>query len=804
MSTTPRADGLFLGRDEGGDDLRLDAERLRTHGVVVGMTGSGKTGLCVVMLEELVAAGVPVIAIDPKGDLGNLALLFPQLTGDNFAPWVEAGGDAAATAATWKKGLQGYGIDEARVAALRDRLHLQLYTPGSEAGQLVDILGAFRRPAGIDRAEPDVLRGLVASTVSGLLALVGHGGDPVRDPAHVVLSTILEQAWTSGEDPDLETLILRLVDPPFDKVGVFPLDRFFSPDDRMDLAMALNAVVASPSFEAWTRGAPLDITALLGGPDGLPAALGGKVPVHVFSLAHLPDDQRQLFLSMLLGRLQAWSRGMPGTSRLRAVLFFDEVAGYLPPHPRNPPTKGPLLTMMKQARAVGLGVLLATQNPVDVDYKALSNAGLWFVGRLQTPQDRKRVLDGLGQGGLDDTVAGLDKRQFLLVDAKEDRPRVFGTRWAMSYLRGPFTRVEIARVCAALPVAAAAGASAAGAAAAPAAAASASAAPAAVAPAAVAPAADDGSLAAPPPVPGDCWTLDPRVAFANRLEGRFAEHAGPPRADGRVLYRPALFADLSLTFDERNGFTLDHHELRFWYPLDHDALPEPFRVQLDPEDLRPGPPEQARFAPLPAWLDEAAELKALQKRIADDVYRTETRGQQVHPKLKLYARGDESAEDFAARVAAAVEERVDAATAKLQDKYEKAGDRLEDRIRKLEAKIVEQRGVVRSRQAEEAVNVGETLLSWFSGRKKSVSTAVSKRRQSATAQQRLETSEQQLTDLQQEVYELERELEEEVAEIREREEKLLDEIEEKEVRLERNDVQLSRFGIVWVPATRRV
>ncbi|MCK6505677.1 DUF853 family protein [Myxococcota bacterium] len=434
---------LSLGRDEAGAAVVFAPEDLRTHGVVVGMTGSGKTGLSIVVLEELARAGVPIIAIDPKGDLGNLAFLFGALSAEEFAPWVEPGADPGTTAAAWREGLAGSGLSAADVAALRDRVQVTVYTPGSEAGVPVDVLGAFRRPTQAAAADPDTLRAVVAGTVSGLLGLVGRDSDPVRDPAHIVLSQVLEQAWAAGEDPDLETLILRLVDPPFEKVGVFPLDRFFSPDDRMALAMQLNGIVAAPSFQAWTRGAPLDLVALLGGPEGPPP---GRVPVHVFTLAHLADPQRQLFLSLLLSGLRAWSRALPGTSGLRAVLFFDEVAGYLPPHPYDPPTKEPLLTLMKQARAVGLGVLLSTQNPVDLDYKALSNAGLWFVGRLQTKQDRDRLLSGLGRPDLDEAVASLGRRRFLVVDAKSDQPRTFATRHAMAFLRGPLTSVEIGRL----------------------------------------------------------------------------------------------------------------------------------------------------------------------------------------------------------------------------------------------------------------------------------------------------------------------------------------------------------------------
>ncbi len=765
---------LTLGRDEHGADLSLEPEALRTHGVVVGMTGSGKTGLCVVMLEELAQAGVPIIAIDPKGDLGNLALLFPDLAPTDFLPWVEPGQDPVALAASWRQGLAESGIQPERIAALKQRMDLRILTPGSESGQPVDVLAAFRRPAAAALQDAEAVRELVAGSISGLLGLVGQEADPVRDPAHIVLSQVLERAWLAGEDPDLETLILRLLDPPFEKVGVFPVDRFFPPDARMDLAMKLNGVIASPSFSAWTHGAPLDIEAMLGGPGGPPP--GGRVPVTVVHLAHLPDGQRLFFLSLLLGRLRAWSRAMPGSSSLRALLFFDEIAGYLPPHPHNPPTKEPLLGMMKQARAVGLGLLLATQNPVDLDYKALSNAGLWFIGRLQTPQDRDRLLKGMGKPELDEAVAGLGKRRFLLVDAGSDTPRIFGTRFAMSFLRGPLTRTELARLSPASPP-----------------------------PSAPPPAIPVSTLlSAAPPAPGECLFLDPRVAFSARLHEHFAPLAEPARPDGRLALRPALLAELELRFDEeRQGFVLDHHEFRVWYPLE-EGLPEPFSVRFEPGDLLASAPANALYHPLPAWVDEPKELQALQKQILDEVLRSESRGMFVHPGLKLYGRGGEDREAFEARVREAIQARVDEEVGKLREKAARDSKRIEDRIATAQAKIVEQQGLVRARQLQEAVNVGETLMSLFSGRKRSLNTAMSKRQQTSQAQARLDQAEQQVRDLQQEAYELENELEEAVKRIEDTHAASLAQIEEKPVGLERSDLRLVRFGILWVPASVRL
>ena len=779
-------DGLFLGAPpDGGEPLSLPPERLRTHGVVLGMTGSGKTGLCLVMLEELVRAGVPIIAIDPKGDLSNLGLVFPDFGASDFAPWTGSGDEPGRVALRWKAGVAKAGLDDQQVRGLAEKLDLRVFTPGSEAGTPVDVLGALRRPPAAVLGDAEARADLVRDTVGGLLGLIGRKSDPVRDPAHIVLSKVLEELWLAGNDPDLEALILQLVDPPFEKVGVFPLDRFFSPDDRMDLAMALNGVVAAPGFGPWKKGAPLDIPAML--------TVGDRVPVNVFHLAHLDESQRGFFVSMLLGRMLAWSRTQPGTENLRALLFFDEVAGYMPPHPKSPPSKGPLLTMMKQARAVGLGVVLATQNPVDLDYKALSNAGLWCIGRLQTPQDRDRVLKGIGQPGLDSVVHGLEKRQFLVHQVGRGAPVVIGTRHATCYLRGPFTRTDLERLRGQRPASALPGA----------------APPTTGAPArapAAPPAAEDGLLPVPPALDGfDRLFLDPRVAFSARLADAFAGGAGPARPDGKVAWAPALYADLHMRFDEdRVGFVIDHTERRVWYPLGDDRPPEPMAVPLDDRDLLTEPPPDSRFHPLPGWMDEANELKDLGKQITDEVYRSETRGMFVHKKLRLTAKSDEDRAAFEARCRAAMQDDVDASIAKLKDKFETKADRIDDRLRAKEARLVEYEGVAQARKVAEAVNIGETLLSFFGGRKKSLGSAVSKRRMSSTAADRVERTSQEIAELQADAVDLQNELADEVAALQDAGEAMLADIEEKEVRLEKTDIRLAAFGVLWVPVNRRI
>ena len=276
-----------------------------------------------------------------------------------------------------------------------------------------------------------------------MLSLAGASAEP-RSREHTLMTSLFATAWQAGRNLDLASLIQQVQTPPFEKVGILDLESFFPAKDRFDLALKLNGMLAAPGFEQWFDGEPLDPAALLRTADGKPR-------VSMFSIAHLGDAERMFFVSLLLNQIVGWMRGQTGTSSLRAIVFMDEIAGYFPPV-ANPPSKPPLLTLLKQARAFGVGVVLATQNPVDLDYKGLSNIGTWFIGRLQTERDKTRMLDGLegaAAGSLDRAEAdrilsALAKRVFLLHNVHEPAPVVFQTRWTMSYLRGPVSREQIA------------------------------------------------------------------------------------------------------------------------------------------------------------------------------------------------------------------------------------------------------------------------------------------------------------------------------------------------------------------------
>lgn len=426
----------------------LAADDLVNHGVIVGMTGSGKTGLGVGLIEECLNAGVPSLVIDPKGDLANLALVFPSLAGPEFEPWVDPDQARAqgltveqyadAQAQTWRANLAAQGIDTAALQDYADRSQVNIYTPGSTAGTALNLLGSLAAPSGDRESQIDEASGYA----SVLLDLVGIKADPVSSREHILVSTLIVRAWERGRGMDLPTLLDQVTNPPIHNLGAFDIDEVFPPKDRKALAMKLNSVLASPSFSNWIIGDPVDIESMLWTDDGRPRCA-------VVSTAHLLDDDRQRATALVLDKFTTWVRRQPGTSRLRALLYMDEVAGYLPPT-ANPATKRPIMLLMKQARAFGVGVVLATQNPVDIDYKALGNAGTWMIGCLTTKRDKARLLEGLGTADtgadLDEvsrTISGLGKRQFVIRRHGADAVETFTTRWTRSYLRGPLTRDQV-------------------------------------------------------------------------------------------------------------------------------------------------------------------------------------------------------------------------------------------------------------------------------------------------------------------------------------------------------------------------
>ncbi|MFN8885210.1 ATP-binding protein, partial [Gemmatimonas sp.] len=566
------------------DYVLYDAKDLTTHAVIIGMTGSGKTGLGVGLLEEALIDKVPVIAVDPKGDLGNLALRFPALGASDFRPWVDpqqatnagmtADQFAAQQADLWKNGLAGWGQDGARIQRYHDAADITIYTPGSTAGRPLSLLKAFDAPPAAVRDDAEALQERVNATTTSLLALLGIDADPISSREHILVANLLHHAWREGRSLDLAGLIGGIQSPPFTTVGVMPLDTVFPPKDRMTLAMQLNNLLAAPGFQTWMQGEPLDTATLLYDPNGKPRG-------SVISIAHLNDAERMFFMTLLLSDILAWVRTQPGTGSLRAILYIDELFGYMPPV-TNPPSKVLLLTLLKQARAFGLGVVLATQNPVDLDYRGLSNTGTWFIGRLQTERDKMRVMEGLegvsgGQpfdkGAMEQTIAGLGKRVFLLHSVHEPAPITFETRWTLSYLAGPMTREQIRSVTALAP------------------------APAPTAALASAPALSTAATG------GGFASLDARAAVAPVLPPDVPQYFLPPTRDGALLYNPVVlgladvsFANAKLGVTEQRRVILMSSVDDGPIALEWDAAE---RVELEPSALEQRPHDGAAFGALP-------------------------------------------------------------------------------------------------------------------------------------------------------------------------------------------------------------
>lgn len=788
---------LYLGREaQSQARIELRPEVFTTHGVLLGMTGSGKTGLALSLLEEMVEAGVPVLAIDPKGDLPNLALLFPEFGTHDFAAWADpteaqrAGLTleqlAAQKAQSWKQGLSDWGIPPERVASLRQRLDLRVWTPGSSVGRSVNLLGDFQPPD--PGMEAETRAELAASIASGLLSLIGNPVDPLRDPRHVLVTAILHFVWERGAGLSLEELITHLVDPPFPKVGVFPVDRFLSPDDRMKVALALNNLVASPAFAAWKQGAPLDVAAMM-------QASEGRVPVNLFYLAHLDEKERQFFVGRLMTEVLSWSRSLPGSSSLRSLVYFDEVAGYLPPYPASPPSKPPILTLLKQSRAVGVGLCLATQNPVDLDYKALSNIGTWMIGRLPTQQDQERVRDGLlsADGGvaaqqLAAAFSDLKPRSFLLRTPASPSHQVLQTRWAMSFLRGPVTLAELPR----LPLGDLG----------PAPAVSRVPRPRAIA--------LTSERATPPPVPkgfGQSF-LDPRYVFGVHHGGVFEPFRQPAREDGTIRYEPGLRATLKLTFSQAKESFLwhqVHHYVAF--PLgssrEVSSLFQP--VSLETEYLLTQPPAEGRFGDLPDAFDQSEEFAEAQRALVDHLYRTLTATRYLNKAVALYSRPNETQEQFLERCREAAESLEDEAAVKLRQKMQARIDRLEDQMTRARDKVERLAQSANGKRIEGLWNAGELLLGMFSSkRKKSFSSVLNKSRQAAEASTKTSQAEAELQRLQEEVVALQEELETALDELDAEYAARGEAIEATEIRLAKKDIVVETFELLWVPVSARL
>jgi len=771
------------------DGLTLyDSKDLVTHGVVLGMTGSGKTGLCLSILEEAAMDNIPAIIIDPKGDIANLMLTFPEFKGSDFRPWINEDDAikkgitpdefAQNTADMWKNGLNEWGQSPDRVRQFRNKVDINIFTPGSKAGIPVSILSSLEVPPFEIMDDGELLGDRIESTVSSLLSLIGVDADPIQSPEAILLATLFNHCWQAEQNLSLETIIRHLQKPPFDTVGVIDVDSFMNAKSRQKLALKFNALLASPGFSTWMQGPALDIDQMMHAPDGKPR-------ISIFSIAHLSDSERMFFVSLLLNQMLGWMRTQSGTTSLRALLYMDEIYGFLPPS-QNPPSKKPMMTMLKQGRAFGLGVLLATQNPVDLDYKALSNIGTWWLGRLQTERDKARVLDGLQgaaasqDGGfnrqqMEELLAGLGSRVFLMNNVHDGEPEVFHVRWVMSYLCGPLTRRKIKTL--------------------------------------MAPKRDlFKTNSTPQPAPkanpmampssqssGQSTPKGKRPIVGNGVSEYFTPFSG--EAEG-ITYRPALLREAEVHFSS-SKYGIDSSQIvRFINPMNEDGidwdqtinLPHPIKA-LDKKPRR-----SCGFDNLPGFAMNATNYKQVSKDFADFIYRNERVDLFHAPIFKTYSKLGESEGVFRGRLAQTAREIRDKAVEKMRDKYEA----------KIKTKIRQRERAENSLAREEAESssaawqtgakiLGGLLGGLFGGRRSSTSATINSATRAYKQHGDVALAKKKIAQIQEDIDDLEAELKEEIEELNDQFDPTTVSLEKVSISPYKKDIHITSTSLIWLP-----
>lgn len=810
-------------------DIIYDARNLTTHGIIVGMTGSGKTGLGIVMLEEALSSGIPCLILDPKGDMGNLLLNFPSFSPRDFLPWInEAEAKSRATSTdqlavqiseSWRSGLAEWGIGPDRMQKLADSASCTIYTPGSVSGVPINVVGSLVAPRldWSDSSQAEIGRDEIEGLVSSFLVLARIDADPISSPEHILLANIIEKAWSEGRDLDLGSLISQVRHPPMRKLGVFEIDSFYPQKERDRLAIRLNGLIASPSFAAWMAGPPLDIERMLYSSRGQPQA-------SIIYLAHLSEAERQFVVTLILSRLITWMRRQSGTPDLRALVYMDEVFGFAPPT-AEPPSKKQILTILKQGRAYGVGMVLSTQNPVDLDYKAMSNAGTWMIGRLQTERDKARILEGIesvsGQTDMklfDRLISNLGKRQFVLQSAKAKEPVIFTSRWSMSYLAGPLDRNQIERLTRDHPLRSISiSSSSAGAGAAYGTAASTSFKIASAAasqetlrqeggmemtrrssggfPPASGEISRDESQVAPQVDPSTAvYYLDPSAPWASQVRSM----------PGGKRLQAGLIARVHLKYDD-NKAAVDHTEEweAIFFPLSKRFDPKSaINVDYDDRDLTSRPPDRAIYLLAKADLDKASYFKEAKSALQDHLVRSRSISILRNPALDLYSRVGESRNDFERRCFQAAEDKADIEMAKLKDKHESSINRIKSQLNNADRRVRELNTDTRQRQQEELLHgAGDLLSGLLGGRRRSLSLggAASRRSMTIRTQERLRSAEEKKEEKERELEELEDRLAEEISLISDRWKVAADQIEEIKIPLEKADVDVEEMSVLWIP-----
>lgn len=810
---------FYLGREYDLAERNLldplvlyDSKDLTTHALCVGMTGSGKTGLCISLLEEAAIDGIPALVIDPKGDLANLLLTFPNMEPSDLLPWLEA--DAAARAGMtleelaeheaikWREGLADWGMSTERIGLLRESADVSVYTPGSDAGLPLSVLASFSAPTAEMLDDADLMRDRISTTASSLLALLGISADPIRSREHILLSTILDNQWREGRDLELGDLIRLVQQPPVDRVGVLDLESFYPEKDRFELAMALNNLLAAPGFSSWLQGDPLDVDQLLYTPEGKPR-------LTILSIAHLSDAERMFFVSLLLNETIGWMRSRPGTTSLRAIVYMDEIQGYIPPV-AEPASKKPLLTLLKQARAFGVGVVLATQNPVDLDYKGLSNIGTWFLGRLQTERDKARVLDGLEGGanstgerfdraGMERTLAALGKRVFLMHNVHDNEPVVFNSRWALSYLRGPLTRDQIRTLMADRKAEMSGEANQEGSEEDAANGDTSDAAEAGTAVSAQDPKIENGKRPVLPPEIEQVFVENERAADKDQTDNQSR------------TYLPYLLGTATVHFvDTRRGLEADERIALLFPLVDGVRTIDWTTAKVYPDGELTWSREaddSCQFAKLPSVAQSAKRYPVWRKSLAGHLYRKRRYELLKCPALKEISKPGESERDFRIRISDLAHAERDRQVARAREKMAPKLARLQERIDQARATVQREQDQANRSTIESVISIGTTILSTMMGRKTLSSSTVTRAGTSARSATRASKQRQDVKDAEQKLQKYQQEMQELDASFQADLEKIKQQFDPQHLELEtltlkprKSDIDIKLLAVAWKQA----
>ncbi|MBK8947005.1 MAG: DUF87 domain-containing protein [Ignavibacteriae bacterium] len=766
------------------DDLVLyDSKDLTTHAVCVGMTGSGKTGLCISLLEEAAIDNIPALVVDPKGDITNLLLTFPNLEGKDFLPWINKSDAerkgvspeefADSQAQLWKNGLQQWGQDGNRIKMLRENSDFIIYTPGSTAGMPISILDSFKSPSDEIIDDGDLFGDKISATTASLLGLLGIDADPLKSKEHILLSNIIQFHWTNKKDLDLATIIQNVQTPPFTKIGVFDIESFYPEKERFELAMQLNNILSAPGFQTWLTGEPLDIDKLL-------YSNSGKPKTSIFYTAHLSDSERMFFTSLLLNQLIGWVRTQSGTTSLRALLYVDEIFGYLPPV-SNPPTKKPFLTLLKQARAFGVGLVLATQNPVDLDYKSLSNAGTWFIGRLQTERDRMRVLDGLEgatlEGGskfdrneIDKLLSSLDNRIFLLHNVHEPHPVVFNTRWVMSYLRGPLTRNQIKELK--NPNSS-----------------------------------ESENLNTSINLNSNKISVNP---LPKEVKPIYLKREITETEISKTVYQPYLFAQADVNFlDKTKG--IDYKKTSsFIVPITSDVISvkwhDGYEIKIDENILTKEAKDNISYSELPNSAKNIKNFPTWQKFFEDYLTTDYSLELFYSPNFKQTSNPLESDRDFKIRLTQITREKRDTEIGIIKDKFARKIQTLETKIRRAQEKIDREKSQSTQVKLQTAISVGSTILGALFGKKAISTSTISK---AGTAMKSagkamketgdINRAQEEMELLNQEMVDLQDKLQEELHILHDKFDLSIEQLETIKIRPKKANISVKLFNFIWIP-----